>query len=103
MKSREIRTTVQFLGIPVPDQPFPNVNDTPMMQKNIRFAQTFVFNNHNVIITSIVFVYFFPGQVFEGDGGRYLGCDCGCGWRCCLLCALRAFVQPRNVSWSEIK
>jgi len=26
----------QFLGIPVPEQPFPNVNDTPMMQKNIR-------------------------------------------------------------------
>ena len=45
MKSREMWTTVQFLGIPVPDQPFPNVNDTPMMQKNIRLAQTFVFNN----------------------------------------------------------
>ena len=42
MKSREMWTTVQFLGIPVPDQPFPNVNDTPMMQKNIRLAQTFV-------------------------------------------------------------
>ena len=44
---------MQFLGIPVPDQPFPNVNDTPMMQKNIRLAPTFVFNNHNVIITRI--------------------------------------------------
>ena len=50
MKSREIRTTVQFLGIPVPEQPFPNVNDTPMMQKNIRLAKRFVFNNHNVLI-----------------------------------------------------
>ena len=26
----------QFLGVPVPDEPFPNVNDTPTMLERIR-------------------------------------------------------------------
>jgi len=26
----------QFLGVPVPEEPFPNVNDTPSMLKKIR-------------------------------------------------------------------
>jgi hypothetical protein len=28
--------SLQFLGVPVPEQPFPNMNDTPSMLKRIR-------------------------------------------------------------------
>lgn len=35
-ENKKIRCFKQFLGIPVPDLPFPNVNDTPTMLDRIR-------------------------------------------------------------------
>ena len=33
----------QFLGVPVPEEPFPNVNDTPSMLRRIRIMKRFCF------------------------------------------------------------
>jgi len=40
----------QFLDVPVPDVPFPNVNDTPTMLSRIRFVKRIVFGTWAVVI-----------------------------------------------------
>ena len=44
---------VQFLGVPVPSEPFPNVNDTPTMLTRISTAKTLIAGTWAIVMAGL--------------------------------------------------
>ena len=50
-----------FLGVPVPDTPFPNVNDTKTVQKRIKMMKSICYAawTSATVLVAVVFYYVF--------------------------------------------